>query len=414
LTATDAIHLKPAIAVPRIDLRRAQTSAVWLMMASSFVVTIEPAPCDFLFLVALAAFLWRGLYVTAAIAPLILYLLLYNLGGFISFLEVSNERKAVMFVITSAYMAVTGIFFAYYVAYDPVPRFAVFRNGYILGAIIASILGIIGYFNFGGLGSQFAEIGRAQGLFKDPNVFSTYIILPALMLIQGFMLGTQRWRLLSGAGLLVILAAIFLAFSRGAWISFVSATALMVVLTFMLTSSTALRSRIIVISIMGLIAAVGLLAILLSIPEVKTLFLDRFTLIKYYDAGETGRFGNQINSIPILLQRPLGFGPTYFRQIFRMDPHNVYLNAFSSYGWLGGISYFLLVISSIIVGLKAVFSRTPWQHLSIVVFCPMFTTMLQGVQIDTDHWRHFYWLVGMMWGLYAASAAWRPPLRAPT
>jgi O-antigen ligase len=97
-----------------------------------------------------------------------------------------------------------------------------------------------------------------------------------------------------------------------------------------------------------------------------------------------------------------------------MDPHNVYLNAFSSYGWLGGVSYFLLIISTIIVGLKAVFTRTPWQHLSIVIFCPMLTTMLQGVQIDTDHWRHFYWLTGMMWGLYAATAAWRPrPLQAP-
>jgi hypothetical protein len=27
------------------------------------------------------------------------------------------------------------------------------------------------------------------------------------------------------------------------------------------------------------------------------------------------------------------------------------------------------------------------------------------VQIDTDHWRHFYWMLGMMWGLFAASSA---------
>ncbi|MFN0190398.1 MAG: O-antigen ligase domain-containing protein, partial [Aestuariivirga sp.] len=180
-----------------------------------------------------------------------------------------------------------------------------------------------------------------------------------------------------------------------------------------LTPSRALRLRIIVMTVLGTAGAGALLAALLSIPDVYELFLDRFTLVKYYDAGETGRFGNQLNSIPILLQRPLGFGPTYFRQIFRMDPHNVYLNAFSSYGWLGGISYFLLIISTIIVGLKAVFTRTPWQHLSVVVFCPLLTTMLQGIQIDTDHWRHFYWLTGMMWGLYAATAAWRPSPQQP-
>ena len=72
-----------------------------------------------------------------------------------------------------------------------------------------------------------------------------------------------------------------------------------------------------------------------------------------------------------------------------MDPHNVYINAFASYGWLGGISYFLLMISTIIIGFKTVLMRTPWQNWAIVVFCPLLATMFQGVQIDTDHWRHF-------------------------
>ena len=40
---------------------------------------------------------------------------------------------------------------------------------------------------------------------------------------------------------------------------------------------------------------------------------------------------------------------------------------------------------------------------SIAVFCVMFTTILQGAQIDTDHWRQFYWMLGLTWGLYAAS-----------
>ena len=87
------------------------------------------------------------------------------------------------------------------------------------------------------------------------------------------------------------------------------------------------------------------------------------------------------------------------------DPHNVFLNAFASYGWLGGISYLLLTVSTIVIGFKAMLMRTPWQNYAIVVFCPLFATILQGVQIDTDHWRHFYWMLGLMWGLFAASAA---------
>jgi hypothetical protein len=82
-----------------------------------------------------------------------------------------------------------------------------------------------------------------------------------------------------------------------------------------------------------------------------------------------------------------------------MDPHNVYINAFASYGWLGGISYILLMISTIAIGFKTVLMRTPWQDWAIVVFCPLVATIFQGVQIDTDHGRHFYWMLGMMWGV---------------
>lgn len=391
--------------LPSLPLDRVQAACVWLMMASSFFVIVEPAPVDVLFAVTVVMFLFSGLRVAAVAAPMILYLLLYNLGGFISFLEVSNENKAVMFVVTSAYMAVSAVFVAFYVSTDTESRISLFKNGYIAGAVIASVIGIIGYFDVGGLGATLSPIQRAQGTFKDPNVLSTYLILPALFLTQDVMLGTRGWKLLRYGALLIVVACLFLAFSRGAWINFAVAVTLMVVFTFTLTPSAALRSRILLLTVAGSIVVAMLLTALLSIDIVRNLFLDRLTLTKDYDSGEFGRFGNQINSIPLLLERPLGFGPTLFRQIFGLDPHNVYLNAFSSYGWLGGISYLLLTVSTIVVGFRGLLTRTPWQSASIAVFCAMFTTMLQGVQIDTDHWRHFYWILGLVWGLYAASAA---------
>ena len=390
-----------------VTLVQLQTALVWLMLASSFVVSIEPAPSDLLFPLVLATFLTAGLNFSAVTVPLVLYLLLYNFGGLISFLEVSSDRKAVMFVITSAYMATAAIFFACYVAYDSLRRVELIKSGLVFSAVVASVIGLAGYFNLAGLGASLAPLDRAQGLFKDPNVFSTYLIFPALMLVQGLMLGQQKRPILSLVCLLIIVSAIFLAFSRGAWISFIMASTFLVVLTFLLTPSVRMRSRLIILSISGVLVVAALLAVLLSIPEVRELFLDRFTLVKYYDAGEKGRFGNQLNSIPLLLERPLGFGPTYFRVVFGQDPHNVYLNAFSSFGWIGGISYLLLIASTILIGFKSILMRTPWQHYSIVVFCPLMSTIFQGVQIDTDHWRHFYWLLGLMWGLFAASM--QPP-----
>ncbi len=386
-----------------VTLAQMKAALVWLMFASSFYVTVEPAPSDLLFLVVLASFMSSGLAISAAVVPLVLFLLLYNLGGLFSFLQVIGDQKAMMFVITSAYMAIAAIFFAYYVAYDPLRRIELIKSGMVFSAVVASIIGLIGYFNLAGLGALLAPLDRAQGLFKDPNVFSTFLILPALMLVQGLMLGQQKRPILSAVCLLIIMGAIFLSFSRGAWISFIMASTFFVVLTFLLTPSARMRGRIIILTIFGVLIVAVLLAALLSIPAVHELFLDRFTLVKYYDAGEKGRFGNQINSIPLLLERPLGFGPAYFRVVFGQDPHNVYINAFSSFGWLGGISYLLLIASTILIGFKSILMRTPWQHYSIVVFCPLISTIFQGVQIDTEHWRHFYWLLGLTWGLFAAS-----------
>ena len=87
---------------------------------------------------------------------------------------------------------------------------------------------------------------------------------------------------------------------------------MLVVLTFLLTPSVRMRSRLIILSISGVLIVAAMLAILLSIPEVRELFLDRFTLVKYYDAGEKGRFGNQLNSIPLCLRGRWDLGQLTF------------------------------------------------------------------------------------------------------
>ena len=78
-------------------------------------------------------------------------------------------------------------------------------------------------------------------------------------------------------------------------------------------------------------------------------------------------------------------------------------NAFSAYGWLGGFSYLQLIISTIGIMWRSIFTATAWQHHAIAINSVLLATILQGVQIDTDHWRHFYLLLGLSWGLYAAT-----------
>jgi O-Antigen ligase len=377
---------------------------VWLMFAVSFFVYVEPAPVDLAFGLVLILFVQTRLVATIGVVPLLVLLLFYNVGGFFSFLQAPEQPKAMMFIVTSSYMAITGVVFAFYITVNPLKHINIISIGWIVGAVIASAWGLVDYFHLPSPLPLQVLPGRATGFFKDPNVFSTYLIFPIVLMLQTLVLRQSRHSVWLGLSLFTCVIGLFLSFSRGAWASFLAATVLMLFLTFILCRDQRLRTRLVLFTIGGMIVSALLFMMLMTVPAIQSMFTERFALVQYYDAGETGRFGNQLRSLPDLATRPFGYGPLVFRTIYGQDPHNTFLNAFASYGWFGGITYALLVISTLIVGLKAVFTRTPWQHLSIAVFSPLAATIFQGVQIDTEHWRHFYWMLGMMWGLYAATA----------
>jgi hypothetical protein len=373
---------------------------VWLWFASSFVVKIEPAPTDALFFLAFGLFVVTRIRVPSPLVLIAGLLLIYNIGGFLSMIPVKDLPKTNQFVITSVYMAVSALFICAILSEETNRRLNVIFNGWITGAVIASLLAIAGFFTQ----SEYLLVaGRATGLFKDPNVSSTYLNLTVVLLIQRLLLNSTRMKLMTLALLMIILVALFLSFSRGAWGSQLLSITMMFALTYMLSGSDTVQLRVVTAIIGGVICLAVMLAVLLSIPEVRALFIERASLQQSYDVGETGRFGSQLRSIPLLLQRPLGFGPLQYASYMGQDPHNTFLNAFASYGWLGGITYFAMIILTLAAGLSSVLTRTPWQWAAIAVFASTTALILQGIQIDTDHWRHFYWLLGLTWGLFSAT-----------
>jgi hypothetical protein len=78
----------------------------------------------------------------------------------------------------------------------------------------------------------------------------------------------------------------------------------------------------------------------------------------------------------------------------------------------------MLLLATLYAGLRAAFIRTPWQPYLITAFGAFVGEMAEGPVIDTDHWRHFFLLLGAVWGLYAATMRQRDtnaalsPLRA--
>ncbi len=380
-----------------------QRLVIWLTLFSSCVAFIEPSPFEILFTLMALVFLATRLPFSLLLAPLILLLALYNLGGGIALAPFTQDDKAVMFVLISIYMAVAAAVFAGVLLEDTRRRVLMIESGWIAAAAVASIAAVLGYFNVGGLGALFSYNERASGPFKDPNVLGTYLVFPFVALILGFVLGNRRFFLYRAMALFVVAAAIFLSFSRGAWGVAAAAAGMAVLLAFITSRSNLERGRIIVAALAAVIVLALLLAVILSVPDVRDLFLQRFALEQSYDVQSGGRFDNQLKSLPMLLELPNGFGPYQFRYRFPEDPHNVFINGFASYGWLGGLSYIALNLITVIIGWRAVFMRSSVQPMLIACWSCLFCLILQGFTIDTDHWRHYYVLLGMVWGLHAVA-----------
>ena len=137
------------------------------------------------------------------------------------------------------------------------------------------------------------------------------------------------------------------------------------------------------------------------------MFRERAQLIQSYDVGSGGRFRLQELALGALLKFPNGMGPFEFSRVHGLQQHNVYLQAFLVYGWAGGMAYVTLLFATVWTALRTVFVRTPWQPYLICAFAAFVGEVLEGFVIDTDHWRHFFLLLGMIWGLGAATLNYR-------
>jgi hypothetical protein len=392
----------PAAGRFTIGYDRLVNAALAACVASGSIAFVEPSPYDVLLLGLMGLWFLGGFSLHRFVIPFAALLILYTLGGFLALLPYLNEPDPTTFMEQSVYLTLAAIFFALFFAQNTLPRIEICLKAFAVSTVVAATCGVAGYFNIAGTEGLFTLYGRASGTFKDPNVFGPYLILGALYYIQILILGRTRHVVATLAALLVVVAGIFLSFSRGAWGAFAVASLLTVVLAFLSTPHHRIRRRIIVMAVLAAAAAVLALMVLLSIDSVRELFLQRFALTQDYDTGATGRFGNQLRAIPMLMERLNGFGPVRFRLIFDLDSHNSYLGSFSSYGWLGGGCFFLLVGLTSFIGFRLVLARSPFQRVAQVVWPALFVILAQGIQIDIDHWRHLYLMFGAVWGLETA------------
>ena len=396
---------QPGLRIPTETIRCA---LLWMTGAGGAIVFIEPSPYEILTFLSMVVFVAGGLTMSRTVLPMAVLLVLVNIGYSIGGATVIDDPPVTPWLITSWYLALTAMFFAAVVGDNTEARLKAITLGCIAGGVIASFAAIVGYSRvLSSLNELLLLYDRARGTFKDPNVLGAFLIFPALLCLQMVICDGFK-RAAKGAAIFGLIAiAILLSFSRAAWGQLAYTAILMLGLTMITTRSPSQRLRIVMLSILGVgVLAAGLM-VLLSLDSVAQLFKERASLNQSYDMGAQGRFARHLLGAILALDYPVGIGPIQFHKYFPEDTHNSFLNAFMSGGWLAGACYPALVFLTLGYGLRAVFIRAPWQQTTITVFAAYFGVASESFIIDTDHWRHTFLLMGLMWGLIAASRNYR-------
>jgi hypothetical protein len=407
----DALHPRGRLTVSTESMRGL---LLWLMGFAGAFVFIEPSPYEIVGIVSVLLFGLTGLSLRPALMPLALMLILLNVGYAIAVVQVAGETKPVNWVLISVFLALTAIFYAAILSTNTQARLEYLLRGTMAAALIAAVAGIVAYFRLlGSLSDPFVLYGRARGTFNDPNVLGAFLVLPAIMLFQRILIGRPSAAIRNGALLLVLLAGLLLSFSRAAWGQFGLAALVVMALGIATAPSAKSRVRIVSIAIMGAVMGAIFLGALLSIHQVGDLFNERATLDQSYDVGHFGRFGRYVLGAELSLERPFGIGPLQFSHFFGEDPHNSYLNAFMSGGWLSGFAYLTLTAITLAGASRFLRADTPWRSTYQVIYAAYLGVAVESAIIDIDHWRHYFLILGALWGLMAASRSYLAALPPP-
>lgn len=374
-------------------------AAFVLAFALLGIVRVEPAPVDAVFaLLIVASFATRAprpqvpIFVAMPLAGLLLMNLLSTVNAI-------NLHRAVKFGATTTYMIVLAVWLSW-VFMDRVWVHVGYRT-YVIVAAICGALGPVILFAPGVPHRDFFIYGgaRAKVLFKDPNVYSAFLVPAGIFLLEE--LSTPRllqWRksVLVGAFACVCLGVV-VAYSRAGWLDFVLAVAVL------LTVQACRRRGIQVAAKTILVVAIGAIAGFLLLLQTGSIrFLEERSHLQAYDST---RFSTQSSAFSDMTRHLLGYGPGQTEYQLPISTHSSFARAAFEQG-LVGITLLCLVFGGTLF-CALILARRQWD------FHGVGTAGLLGIWIgqvansffiDTLHWRHLWIMAGLIWCGYSMTS----------
>jgi hypothetical protein len=393
----------------RLDMLLKWAVALWVFSGS--IVVTEPSPYELSFVLVLGVSVLAGSFAfqRTTLGLLVLWAMFIPFALIAAFQATFTPlTDALLFQAVTIFLFFTTYWVANYVAEAPQERMRVIVLAYTIAAVVSAMMGTLAYLGLIPGKDALTLYGRAKALFNDPNVFGPFLILPAMYALQRVLLGTPRRAFWAGLIFMIITVGVFASFSRAAWGHLAGSALLVYLLCFVFVAHAREKVRMLIIALLGALVIVVAIGGLLSIPSVQRLFEVRATA-QNYDEGETGRFGRQGYAFELALANPLGIGPLEFRNLrVKEEPHDSYVNVIHVYGWGGGLAFILLIGTTLWRGLTFVVKSSPNRLLLIPLISVFVPLSIEAAIIDLDHWRHFFLVAGLIWGVTAGYRTTKP------
>jgi len=370
-----------------------------LLIFSGAFVLLEPGPYEILLPLCVLFWLGAGLKFDLRLGIYLMFAVMIFIGGMTSVLLFVPLKDGFIYMITTLFLACSGFIFASIIYSRPDWACRNINYFYICGAMLTGLGGIMGYFGIGP--TEFlTKFGRAKGFFQDPNVYGAFLVYPVILLFTTMIRGEKRLRFVHLAIFGFISIALLVSFSRGAMAHLIFSIMVAAYACFITSENVRRRARIIVVC--GAVALAGMTAIAgaLSIPKVQEFAKERFSGTHSYDVGYEGRFGRHGRGFALALEKPFGIGLSNFAKRFTEDPHNTPLKMLMDYGWLGFVGYICIVGITFRMALAIVLRSHAYKDTAIAAVATYLGLTGLSMIIDINHWRHFWLLTGVIWGLY--------------
>ncbi|MEO5808148.1 O-antigen ligase family protein [Devosia sp.] len=401
----DAGQKALGLAFMRERARRMLDGLVAFWVFCGGLVIVQPSPYEFAFVLVLPVALFAGIGLYRSSLGILALLVGFLPFALIAAFQVtfSSISDSLIFTIITAFLFTTAYFLANYVAEETIVRVRLIINAYTAIAVITALIGAGAYLGvIPGGEDLFLRYGRAKALFEDPNVYGPFLILPAAFALQRILLARGRRSFWAAVVYLILFVGVFASFSRAAWGHLAFTSVMVLVLVFWLEALAHDKVRIMILSLVGIAGLAIAMGGLLSIPAVGKLFETR-AASQEYDSGETGRFGRQGYAFDLALDHPWGIGPGEFHNMRIIEePHDTYVSTIHVYGWGGGAMYYMFAALTLWKGFSSLTRPSPFRPLMIPLISTFAMLAGEAAIIDIDHWRHYYLLAGLIWGVSAA------------